>query len=261
MTRILVPYHLDEHLPDLDVPFPEGATVVTADLPEGDTWARLAALYEPVAAAVADEVRRGGAPTVLSGDCTTSLGTVAGLQRAGMAPGVVWFDAHGDVQTLETTTSGYLGGLPLRQLVGYRPELVAEPLGLSAVPEDQVVLVDARDLDPPEVDYLAGSAIRRSRVDEVSASLLPEGPLYLHLDLDVVDPRDLPGLRFPAPDGPRAAAVARALDEVLGTGRVAAFGIGCTWYPGHGAADRIRPYIGPLGPATGTTGTTGPAGT
>jgi arginase family enzyme len=63
-----------------------------------------------------------------------------------MRPG--WFDAHGDVQTLETTASGYLGGLPLRLLVGYRPELIATGLGLRPVPEHQVLLVGARDLDP-----------------------------------------------------------------------------------------------------------------
>jgi arginase len=242
MTRILVPYHLDEWLPDLDVPVAPDATV-TVDLPEGDPWARMARLYEAVAATVAEAVRGGARPTVVSGDCTTSLGVVAGLQWAGLGPAIVWFDAHGDVQTLETTTSGYLGGMPLRMLVGYRPELIAAPLGLSAVAEERVVLVDARDLDPPEVAYLERAAIRRRGVADLSADRLPDGPLYLHLDLDVVDPDDLPGLRFPAPGGPGLSAVAQALGRVIGTGRVAAFGVACTWCPGQGAAERIRPHL------------------
>ncbi|HMG29645.1 MAG TPA: arginase family protein [Jiangellaceae bacterium] len=108
---------------------------------------------------------------MISGDCTTSIGTVAGLQRAGLDPGIVWFDPHGDVQTLETTASGYLGGMPLRVLTGYRPELIAESLGLDPIPEERVLLVDARDLDPPEVDYLAGSAICRCAIEEVSADV------------------------------------------------------------------------------------------
>jgi arginase len=66
--------------------------------------------------------------------------------------------------------------------------------------------------------------------------MLPEGPLYLHADLDVIDPGELPGLRYPAASGPGRAEVIRALRVVLGTGRVAAVGIACTWYPGHGAA-------------------------
>jgi arginase len=243
MSVIQVPYHLDEYLPDLDVPLPPD-TVITADLPAGDVWDRLSALYAGLAGAVAAEAGRGGRPVVMSGDCTTALGTMSGLQRAGVQAGIVWFDAHGDVQTLETTTSGYLGGLPLRLLMGYRPELIAARLGLRAVPEHQVALVDARDLDPPEVSYLAGAQIRRSEVGELDAAGLPGGPLYVHLDLDVIDSGQLPGLRFPAPGGPSPAQVTGALSAVLGTGRVAAIGVACTWYPGHSAADRIRQHLG-----------------
>jgi arginase len=243
MSVIQVPYHLDEYLPDLDVPLPPD-TVITADLPAGDVWDRLSALYAGLAAAVAAEAGRGGRPVVVSGDCMTALGTMSGLQRAGVQAGIVWFDAHGDVQTLETTTSGYLGGLPLRLLMGYRPELIAARLGLRAVPEHQVALVDARDLDPPEVSYLAGAQIRRSEVGELDAAGLPGGPLYVHLDLDVIDSGQLPGLRFPAPGGPSPAQVTGALSALLGTGRVAAIGVACTWYPGHSAADRIRQHLG-----------------
>ena len=237
-----MPYHIDEYLPDLDVPV-ESDLTVHLGLTGADPWARMAALYERVAAAVAEAAGPGRRVTVVSGDCTTALGTVAGLQRAGMDAGIVWFDAHGDVQTLETTASGYLGGLPLRILVGYRPELVADRVGLRAVPEDRVTLVDARDLDPPEAEYLAGSAIRRCAVAEVSAEMVPAGPVYLHVDLDVIDPAELPGLRFPAPGGPGAAAVAAAIGRVLATGRVAALGLACTWYPGHGSADHLRPSL------------------
>ena len=243
MSIIQIPYHLDEYLPDLDVPLPPD-TVITADLPAGDVWHRLSALYAGLAGAVAAEAGRGGRPVVVSGDCMTALGTMSGLQRAGVQAGIVWFDAHGDVQTLETTTSGYLGGLPLRLLMGYRPELIAARLGLRAVPEHQVALVDARDLDPPEVSYLAGAQIRRSEVGELDAAGLPGGPLYVHLDLDVIDSGQLPGLRFPAPGGPSPAQVTGALSALLGTGRVAAIGVACTWYPGHSAADRIRQHLG-----------------
>jgi arginase len=237
VTRVLVPYHLDEHLPDLDVPVPAEVTV-TADLPaEGGPWQRLAHLYQEVATVVADAVGHGAGPAVFAGDCTTSLGTVAGLQRAGLDPAIVWFDAHGDVQTPETTSSGYLGGMPLRLLAGYRPELIAARLGLRPVPEDRILLTDARDLDPPEVTYLESAAIRRLPVTELTA--LPDGPIYLHVDLDVVDPADLPGLRFPAPGGPRLTEVAAALHRVVATGRVAALGFACTWQPG-------RPAAGPL---------------
>lgn len=239
---IAVPYHLDEHLPGLDFPL-RADEVVTADLAAGDVWGRLAALYGAVAEAVADAARGGGLPVVLSGDCTTALGTVAGLQRAGEVAGIVWFDAHGDVQTLETTASGYLGGLPLRLLVGYRPELAAARLGLRPVPEREILLVGARDLDPPEVSYLAGAAIRRREIADLGPADLPDGPFYLHLDLDVIDPAEVPGLRYPAPGGTSPARLAGALRWLLGTGLVAAVGLACTWYPGHHAAARVGPGL------------------
>jgi len=242
VTVVGVPYHLDEYLPGLDLPLrPERE--VTADLPSGDVWGRLRALYSVVAGVVADAAGRGARPVVVSGDCTTALGTVAGLQRTGIDPGIVWFDAHGDVQTLETTASGYVGGLPLRLLVGYRPELVAAGLGLRPVAEQQVMLVGARDLDPPEVTYLAGAGIRRAGVAGLDAAALPDGPLYVHVDLDVIDPADVPGLRYPVPGGPGAAQVAGALRMLLATGRVAAVGIACVWHPGHSAAAAVGPHL------------------
>jgi arginase len=246
VTRILVPYHLDEHRPGLDVPY-EPAVTVSRDLAGDDVWARLAPLYAEVADAVAADVRAGGVPLVMSGDCVVSQAVVAGVQR-GLGDGggtvcVVWFDAHGDVQTLETSTSGYLGGMPLRMLAGYRPELLADGLGLRPVAEERIVLVDGRDLDPPERDYLASSRIRQVFAAELDAAHVPAGPVYLHLDLDVVDGAELPGLLFPVPGGPSAGEVGQAITRVLDTGRVAAVGLGCTWHDGpdgHSAAQRVR---------------------
>lgn len=77
MVTLRVPYHLDEYLPDLDFPLGK-ARLIAADLPRGDTWARLAALYGQIAGAVSEAVHVGHRPVVLSGDCTTALGTVAG---------------------------------------------------------------------------------------------------------------------------------------------------------------------------------------
>ncbi len=228
MTRIAVPYFLADHQSDLDLAVATDV-VVTADIPEGSGWSPMLPLFESVANAVSTAVAGGGRPAVISGDCTTAVGTVAGLQRAGLDPAVIWLDAHGDVQTMETTTSGFLGGMPLRILVGYRPELAAAPLGLRAVPESRVVLVDARDLDPPERTYLSQSQIVRTAVDDLTPDLLPSRPLYLHVDLDIVDPTYVPGVRYPAPGGPTLVAVAEALRRILMTGAVAAFGIACTW--------------------------------
>lgn len=240
-TVLRVPYHIDEYLPGLDLPLPAGRTI-TAGLAGHDVWARLAGLYTEVVKDVAVTVGDGGFPVVVSGDCTTALGTVSGLQHAGVDPGIIWIDAHGDLQTLETTASGYLGGLPLRLLAGYRAGLIADELALRPVPARRIVLAGARDLDPPELEYLARAPIRRARLEELDAAL-PEGPLHVHIDMDIAGPAWLPGLRYPAPGGPGLAVVAGVLRGLLGTGRSAAVGIACTWHPGHGAGTRVSPYL------------------
>jgi arginase len=246
---ILVPYHLDDHVAALDVPL-EPELVLTRELDGSDVWERIAPLYDTVATAVADSVEQHRLPVVMSGDCTTSLGIVAGLQRAELAPSVVWFDGHGDLQTPETTTSGYVGGFPLRLIVGYRPDLIGTRLGLEAIAEHRVVLVDARDLDPPERQFLLTSPIRRLTVDEVMTTELPHGPVYLHIDCDVVTPADLPGLLFPAAGGPSMSRVAGAVARVMASCLVAAVGLGCTWHPHQGAASRARQIADALAPGS-----------
>jgi arginase len=114
-------------------------------------------------------------------------------------------------------------------LLGYRPELLADRLGLRPLPEERVTLVDARDLDPPEEEYLAAAAIRRRSVADVEP---PDGPILLHVDLDVVDAGALPGLRIPAAGrGPSADDLLAALGRIAATGRVAALDVACTWDP------------------------------
>jgi arginase len=231
MTILSVPYHLDEYLPDFRLPWRGRTETLIEELPEADAWTRMAVLHDAVAARVADEVRAGRTPTVLSSDCMVVLGTAAGLQRAGTDPSVVWFDAHGDVQTMETSTSGYAGGIPLRVLAGYRPDPAMDRLGLRAVPEENLLLVDGRDLDPPEAEYLRRSAVRQHAVADLGPEDLPDGPLLLHVDLDVIDPAEVPAMLYPTPGGPSIDTVVEAAHRVLETGRVAALSIGCTWRP------------------------------
>ncbi|MFI6178861.1 arginase family protein [Nonomuraea sp. NPDC051191] len=242
MSVLYVPYHLDEHQPDLNVPLPGGVPVAefAVELPGADVWSRLGRLYDAVATTVERAVRAGERPVVVSGDCTVSIGMTAGLQRAGLDPSIVWIDAHGDLQTPETTTSGYLGGMALRFLLGYRPRDVAGRLALRPPPEDRVLLVDARDLDPPEAGYLASSGVTRAGLDEVTSESLPPGPLLLNLDLDVLDPSCLPGLRYPAAGGPDVPALLRAVRVVLGSGRLAALNLACTWHPGRDDPGGVR---------------------
>lgn len=232
MTTVVVPYHLDERLVELSVGM-HVDQVVTAELPDGDPWRRMAVLYERVALAVSSS---SPGLLVVSGDCTTSLGVLAGLQRAGHDVGIVWFDAHADFHTEATTTSGYLGGMPLALAVGVGTLTLPDALGLRPVPEARVLLVDARDTDPGEHTLLEQSSVKTIGVHDLTDADLPDGELYLHVDLDVGDPEEIPDLLYPAPGGPALDDVLAAVRRVAATGRVAAVGLAATWRQGGPSA-------------------------
>jgi arginase len=161
---------------------------------------------------------------------------LAGLQRRGLDPTLLWFDAHGDFHTWATTQSGFLGGMPLAMLSGRGEQTVLNATGQQPLDDDRIVLVDARDLDPGEDDAVAESGVRVVSVDEVAALDL-EGPLYVHVDVDVVDPTDLPAINYPASDGPSVEAMEQAMRALAATGRVVAFSVS-SWNPELPEAER-----------------------
>jgi arginase len=240
-SRFLLPWHIFDPLPD-DLgtgrpltgrrPGPGPSTQFVRSRPgsTGVPWADLVDLYRPLRDAVGKLAAPGHPVVVVSGDCVASLAVLAGVQGAGAPLGLVWFDAHADFHTEQTTTSGYLGGLPLAKAVGRGDRTLPDGLGLEPLPEASVTLVGARDLDPPEVAALADSAVRRVPLDELVPAL-PDGRVVVHVDLDVVDPDRLPGVRFPAPGGPGQGEVVEAVRSVLAARRVVALDVAATWAP------------------------------
>jgi len=212
-----------------------GGEVVAPDLPAAGAQERLAVLYEALAARIAASAR----PRVQAGDCVATLGVAAGLQRRGVDFHLVWLDAHGDFNTWETTPSGFLGGMPLAMLAGLGEQTIVDALGLRTLAADRILLVGARDLDPGERDNLVGQGVPQAAVADVPALAPPDGPLYVHVDLDVVALDEMPAVNYPAPGGPSAAAVRLALDHLFATERVAALSVTC-WDPALDGAERSR---------------------
>jgi arginase len=175
-----------------------------------------------LAGAVRASCAAGRFPLVLAGNCNTAVGTVAGL-GLGAATAVLWFDAHGDFNTPETTVGGFLDGMALAILTGrcWR-ELARRVPGFTPVAESAVCLLGARDLDPLEADLLADSAVRVLGPGELASGLgaalaalaaRAEGA-YVHVDLDVLDPGEGRANEFAAPGGLGAAALTGAIGAI-----------------------------------------------
>jgi arginase len=228
---ISVPWFMGDPMPGFRVPEPH--VTLLPDLAQETPQKRMASLYRHLADLVADDP---GLPIVYAGDCISILGVTAGLQRRGIDPTVVFFDAHGDFHTWETSPSGFLGGMPLAMLTGRGEQTIVMGAGMTTILDDRVWLVDARDLDPGEDDAVAASGINHVSVEDLRATL-PPGDLYVHVDVDVVDPHDMPAVNYPAPHGPSASVIASAVRALASTGRVRAFSIS-SWNPALDGAER-----------------------
>ena len=143
-------------------------------------------------AAIAD----GAFPVLLSGSCFAGLGMAAAMNEP--SPAVVWFDAHGDFNTPDSSVDGYFDGMGVAVLTGEAWQGMSGPsMDGATVPEGAVVLAGARDFDPAELNRLRASAIRHLPPERIEAddsvaeavdSIRPEPTgLYLHVDLDVLD--------------------------------------------------------------------------
>jgi len=180
------------------------------DAPVGQWRAEIRTAFDlatGLAVAVRTARSAGRFPLVLSGNCSAALGVCAAL---GAETNVVWADAHGDFNTPETTIGGFLDGMALATLTGRCwKHLASQIAGFSNVQEDRVWLLGARDLDPLESEALSRSTIHRLSAQSINAAsaahvadaLAPSAPLYLHLDVDVLDPSAGRANTFATPDG------------------------------------------------------------
>ncbi len=145
----------------------------------------------------------------LGGTCGIELGPVSHLNRVhGGQMAVVWLDAHGDLNTPATSPSGHFHGMSLRTLLGEGdPEIVS--LSQPSLLPEQVFLVGVRDLDPAEQEYVASSGLSVFDVHttghHLAAQIRSAGfrRVYVHLDLDVLEPGDFDEVIYPVSDGMR----------------------------------------------------------
>jgi len=212
-----------------------------------DTWhAEIQTSFElmRMLSAAVREARDGcRLPIVLAGNCNTAVGTVAGLGADTV--GVIWFDAHADFNTPETTTSGFLDGTALAILTGRCwTQLAATVPDFKPIADARVCLVGTRDVDSLEggllgesdVRVVASRQLRASLPDTLSSIHEHVDRIYIHLDLDVLDSGVAPANKFAVSGGLTLEDMEYALSQIAQTFRIA--GISLTAY--DPAADRDR---------------------
>ena len=237
---ILTPYFLDDLILGLYPLAQPDWRLNQPTLSFGERQQRMQVLYQPLADFVAETVACGDRPVSIAGDCCTTLGVLAGLQRAGVKPTLIWLDAHGDFNTWETTPSNFLGGMPLAWLVGRGRQAIGESLGLAPLPESDVILTDARDLDPGEQEAVAESeVVHLTNVADLLDYDLGEAPLYVHFDTDIIDSNDAPAMNYPTPNGPTLATLQQVFQHLAQTKRVIAVSMS-TWNPELDSDGRSR---------------------
>jgi len=160
---------------------------------------------------VDDALAGGKYPVLVAPDCSVSAATLPAVVRHHPDATVLWLDAHGDFNTPETTVSGYLGGMCLAAACG----LWDAGFGLPVVDPAAVVMCGVRDLDGPEVVLLETRGVVRIGRPGLLADALSGRRVFVHLDLDILDPSILRS-PFPSPGGLSDGGLRTLLAEVAG---------------------------------------------
>ena len=179
-----------------------------------------------------------GPAVVVGGDCGVEL---AAIEHVGASAAVVWLDAHPDLNTPESSPSGAFTGMVLRTLLG---EGAAALVPTTPLVPARVILAGVRSVDDGESEYLQSTGIPVIPAEEISAERLIAAveatgadAVYVHIDLDVLDPADLTGLGYPEPFGVRATALVEALRGLLA--RFPLAGAGITEFAPASMADAV----------------------
>jgi arginase len=235
LALIAAPYHLGERAKtvgtgplrvlETGIGSKLAASSTTIDLGRSCSW-------QDVNNALATELvsarSRNAFPLVLAGNCNSCLGTLAAFQD--LQPGILWFDAHGDFHTEHTSISGSLEGMSLALATS------------RFVPESRVVLVGARELDPGEAERVRDLLLFFPSADLRGAPLPEMTHVYVHVDVDVLDPAVSPGVNCHTPGGLSVVQLLDALAYATDRYQVAAVAI-TNYNPEKDMRNRTRDIV------------------
>jgi arginase len=169
-------------------------------------------------------------PLILGGCCCSHIGAVEGLAARHERIGVIWLDAHGDLNTPATSPSGNEWGMPLRMLIDG-----------GAVAAHDVAVLGARNLDPPEVEFIRDAGIH----DDADGVLARVDCVYVALDADVFEPSELTSF-MPEPGGPTISEIERLFGGIRERATVVGMGVtGLT--PERASIEKVERLTAALG--------------
>ncbi len=146
----------------------------------------------------------------VGGGCGVEVPLVSYLKKLYGTLELFWFDAHGDINSPQSSPSGYFHGMPLRFLLERIEENEISDMARDSIPFDKVLMIGVRDLDPPEAAYISEKGIETLTVEECLNNAPAEKKIcrnsdmdyaYVHIDLDVIDPSEFRNVKCPAKGG------------------------------------------------------------
>ena len=208
------------------------AGLTPAEATEYGGWKRLGMALGHFADQVEQHEREGWFTVGLLATCPSMPGLVAGLQHSGpdgrpLRIGMLWLDAHPDFNTPETTRSGSLGGMPVAVATGRALHRMRRDAGLEPpLPDEHVVMAGVRLTDPLEQELLDSSAIQQLSVEDLqqgSPAVFAQldrlsrltDKIYVHIDLDVLEPREVMAHQNKVPGGPTSEELARLFETIF----------------------------------------------
>ncbi len=201
----------------------------------------IAAACRALAEQVEAVLESGAIPIVLGGDHSIAIGSVSGLsayyRKRNQRVGVIWFDAHGDMNTPETSPSGNIHGMPFASILGHgTPDLTQIGGFAPKVHPEDCVLIGARSVDPEEAVALRASGVRVVTMRELDergmSSVMDEAMMlasrrtagfHVTMDMDFVDPDFAPGVGTPVPGGPTYRESHLAMEKIADSGKMLSF--------------------------------------
>jgi len=188
---------------------------------------------------VSEAIKDGVVPLILGGDHSLGIGTLAGLALSKQPYGLIWFDTHGDYNSLDTTESGNIHGMPLAVANGIGAGVLTSIGGVQKkLREENTVIIGAREMDPQEKELLRQSKIRVFTMRDIDQMGMTEvvtqgikiasqgtNGIHVSFDLDVIDPEEAPGVGTPVPGGITYREAHLAMELLADSGRISSMDV------------------------------------